>query len=458
MKRIWLMVLMLAGSLVALNCPAFAQDDKSGDSSSVLMEDVNSALGAQTARISAIEKALGSLKFYGDIRARYAYETQFGVPTTAGVPQTIADSSRGRYRVRFGLMESYGDFSGAFRLATGAVNNPNSENNTYDTAFDNPTIDIDTASLTWTPKFADKFFSITAGKMNNPLTKSPITWDPDIQPEGVDFEVKQGDFAFRATYFELQNLFASGTTFGNIDVFMDNLQAEYGFKMDADTTLGVMAGYEYIPNSTLLVGGSAAPALSAVQSGVNGKTMLALGNVLYLNQDLTHTVCLDWNNVEAMVYLKLKMGDVPLKLYFHATDNLNGQNLPVYSAGGTGTPTTVISNLSNQYAWLAGVDIGALKNIGDFSGSLYVACLDPNATLAYLVDDDPSGGNAGYTNSQYVAGSLSYMADDHVTIKVSEWLREREYQTLPNVAGGTSLGGSSTNPLSTTYVDCVLSL
>ncbi len=61
MKRIWLLTLLLAGSLVALNCPAFAKDDAmaTDDSSSVLMEDVNSAIGGLTNRIANVEKQQG---------------------------------------------------------------------------------------------------------------------------------------------------------------------------------------------------------------------------------------------------------------------------------------------------------------------------------------------------------------------------------------------------------------
>src|SRR5262249_16714276 len=153
--------------------------------------------------------------------------------SVAGV--TIADSSRGRYRARFGASMTSGDFKGSFRLATGASNNPNSENNTFDTGMINPTINIDTASITWDPSFANHIVNVTAGKMNNPLTKTSISWDPDIQPEGVALEIKKDDLTIRGTYFELQNLYASGTTFGSVDLFMDNLQAEYVAKLDTNT-------------------------------------------------------------------------------------------------------------------------------------------------------------------------------------------------------------------------------
>jgi hypothetical protein len=364
------------------------------------------------------------------MRIRYAFINQ--AASTAGV--SIGDSSRGRYRARFGVATTSGDFTAKIRIATGATGSPWSQNNTFDTGFVDPSILIDTASITWVPSFANHMLSFTAGKMANPLTKTSITWDPDIQPEGVEMEVKKDAFTFRATYFELQNLFASGTTFGNMDLFMDNLQAEYSAKFDNDTTLGIMAGYEYIPNSTLLM-------TSGVNTILGKNPITAFGGVLDPGG-----VARDWNNVEGMLYFKHKLGDTPMKWYLHITDNLNGMNLPI--AGGVYSST-----FTNKYAWLFGVDIGALSNPGDFMGTIYAASLDPNCTLPYLTDDDP-----GETNRQYLFGSLSALLDNGVTFKLSQWAVNREYYAVPGVGAANALGGSSQNLEFITYADCIVNL
>lgn len=437
MKRFWLLALLMAGTLtVALSSPAYAaKSDEGTDESSTdqaqAMDDINSAMGSMSAHMNDIDKKL-KLTFSGDMRLRYAFINQ--AASVAGV--TIGDSSRGRYRARFGAAMTSGDFTAKFRIATGSTASPWSQNNTFDTGMVDPSILIDTASITWDPSFANHMINVTAGKMANPLTKTSITWDPDIQPEGVALEVKKDALTFRATYFELQNLFASGTTFGNMDLFMDNLQLEYAAKFDNDTTLGVMAGYEYIPNSTLLMS-------SGVTTALGKNPITGFGGVLDPGG-----VARDWNNVEGMLYFKHKLGDVPMKWYLHITDNLNGMNLPTSSA-----PSGTYTTFSNQYAWLFGFDIGALANPGDFMGTIYAASLDSNCTLPYLTDDDP-----GETNRQYLFGALSALVDNGVTMKLSQWFVNREYYADGNAGAANALGGSSQNPELVTYVDCIVNL
>lgn len=429
MKRFWLLALFVAGTLTAaLSTPAFAAKSEEGTDASAdqsqTMDDINSALGSMAAKMDEVESKIGSLKFFGDMRIRYAFITQNSSQT--GV--TISDQSMGRYRARFGASLTSGDFTGKIRIATGATNSPWSQNNTFDTAMVDPTVNIDTAEILWKPGFANGMLSFIAGKMDNPLTKTVITWDPDIQPEGALAEFKSGDFALRATYFELQNQFASGTTFGNMDLFMDNLQAEYGAKLGDDSTLGLMAGYEYIPNSTKIMSSGVSAALG--KNPITGFTgVLDPGGVAR-----------DWNNVEAMVYLKHNLGDVPMKWYIHATDNLNGKNLPDSTS-----PTGYSSTFTNQYAFLVGVDIGANREPGEFAGTLLFAETDPNCQLPYLVDDD-----SGRTNTQYVFGSLSTLMAKGVTLKLSEWIAGHEYNAL--------LGASKHDPAVISYLDCIVNL
>ena len=452
MKRFWLLALLTAGLLtVALSSPASAakMNDETNDSSmdqSQAMDDINSAMGTMSAHMNDIDKKL-KLNVGGDVRLRYAFINQ--AASAAGA--TIFDSSRGRYRARFGATMTSGDFTGRFRVATGSTASPWSQNNTFDTAFTNPSVLIDTANITWEPSFADHMLFVTAGKMANPLTKTSISWDPDIQPEGIELEFRKSDFTFRATYFELQNLFAYSAT-NNIDLFMDNLQAEYSAKIDKDTTLGIMAGFEYIPNATTLMYSGLAAA-----AALNKNPIESFGGVL----DSAGQVR-EWDNVEGLLYFKHKIGDVPLKWYLHITDNTNGTNLPNFAGGPSiiaGGVTAVAGNgtyqtqFTNQYAWLFGVDIGTLSNPGDFMGTIYAASLDPNCTLPFLTDDDP-----GETNRQYIFGALSALLDPGVTFKLSQWAVQREYYAIPNVGGASSLGGSSQNPEFITYADCIVNL
>ncbi len=87
MKRIWLLVLLMAGSLVALKAPVFA-DETSTDA----MEDVNSALGALSNRVNTLEKKGPSVEVHGFAELDYIFDdTIMGLGTetigsTAQIP------------------------------------------------------------------------------------------------------------------------------------------------------------------------------------------------------------------------------------------------------------------------------------------------------------------------------------------------------------------------------------
>jgi len=85
MKRIWLLVLLMAGSLVALNVPVFA-DETSTDS----MEDINAALGSLSNRVNNLEKKGPSVEIHGFAELDYIYDTtEMGLGT-----ETIGDSAQ----------------------------------------------------------------------------------------------------------------------------------------------------------------------------------------------------------------------------------------------------------------------------------------------------------------------------------------------------------------------------
>jgi Putative porin len=426
MKRFWMLALLMAGSLAVLTAPALAKassDDNSADTSSdTSLDDVNSALGSMAVKLNEMsDKMKDELSFYGDMRARYVFIAQGD-----SNPGTVADQSFARYRARLGAMIHRGDFDAKFRIATGSTNQPWSQNNTWDLGMVDPTMNIDTAEIDWTPSFADKMLTVSVGKMGNPLTKTVITWDPDIQPEGVYVGFKKNDFSLKATYFELGNEITSLIpSQGKVDLFMDNLQAEYDAKLDGDSGLDLMVGYEYIPNSTLIS--------TALASQLSGGAM-------QMNVQDTGGVYRDWNNVEAMLAFKTKAGDVPLKFYVHATDNLNGKNLPDPNSS-----TGYSSKFTNQYAWLAGVDIGKAGE-GSFGGQIFYAQTDPNAQLGYLVDDD-----SGRTNTSYLAGTLATDLAKGVQLKLSSWVMGKEYYGI--LAPGTNQAPQFRN-----YLDCIVNL
>ncbi|HJT23816.1 MAG TPA: hypothetical protein VJ873_04530, partial [bacterium] len=62
MKRSWLLALLLAGSLVPLNSPAFAKDD---ENTMDAQEDVNAAIGALSKKVNDLESKGPSVEVHG---------------------------------------------------------------------------------------------------------------------------------------------------------------------------------------------------------------------------------------------------------------------------------------------------------------------------------------------------------------------------------------------------------
>ncbi len=163
-------------------------------------EEVRAELTKQYAETSAGKWKLSSpiteLELYGDARLRYEYrsgQTEGGVSP----PNDWQERKRERYRLRIGLRGVLADdwFFGV-RLETSQ--NPRSTNVT----FGDDTSTTSGSTTTINGPFAKnsdginvgqvylgyrgfKDITLTGGKMPNPLVTTLMTWDADINPEGV---------------------------------------------------------------------------------------------------------------------------------------------------------------------------------------------------------------------------------------------------------------------------------
>lgn len=160
----------------------------STDMADVKTTVTNSVVSGQEAqkRVSLLESALGRFRFSGDMRVRGEDFFQEGV----------ADRNRARIRARFGLEGQLNeDFIGGIFLATGSLGDPTTSNETFTNFFDRKTIGLDRGYITYNP-VAHKWLSLTGGKFAFPWTRTSLTFDPDINPEGFDaklsFDVHHG--------------------------------------------------------------------------------------------------------------------------------------------------------------------------------------------------------------------------------------------------------------------------
>src|ERR1700719_1293090 len=163
-------------------------------------EDVRAELTKETATTSGgkwkLSTPITEIEIYGDIRLRYQYN---GGQTTDNSPLArpangIAgkddwqERERERYRLRLGLRGTLADdwFFG-IRFETNASSR--STNVTFgDEASGGPfaknsdTVNVGQAYLGY-KGFQD--ITLTGGRMPNPLVTTLMTWDPDINPEGL---------------------------------------------------------------------------------------------------------------------------------------------------------------------------------------------------------------------------------------------------------------------------------
>jgi Putative porin len=132
-------------------------------------------------RIGNIEERLknfGPFTFSGDFRLRD--EPFFGGPSNQSL-----DQNRERFRLRFNVTAKLNDdFGGGFSLASGDINDPTSTNQTVTGFYTRKAIAIDKAYVDYTPH-QFHYLTLIGGKFGYPWYNTELTWDKDLNPEGV---------------------------------------------------------------------------------------------------------------------------------------------------------------------------------------------------------------------------------------------------------------------------------
>jgi len=159
-------------------------------------------------------KKVGPFAFSGDFRLRD--EPFFGGPS---------DQSQVRNRERFRLRVNANaklndDINGGFTLASGDINDPISTNQTTNQFYSRKAIAIDKAFINYNPH-QFKPLTLTGGKFAYPWYNTELTWDKDLNPEGVaqtlafDFESLPVLKRIALVGFELPFSEVAGTSLAN---------------------------------------------------------------------------------------------------------------------------------------------------------------------------------------------------------------------------------------------------
>ena len=156
---------------------------------------------------SVAKNQLGTMTFSGDLRMQY--DSLYGLLNNAanvGNPAILGNElsprQRIRYRLRFAVRGKIGGdvFSGNFlpngdkktekefewgiRLVAGTLANPASPNPVLTDFFSRKPIGLDQVYVSWRPRMIPGL-KIIAGKFETPWTHTEMTFDNDVQVEGV---------------------------------------------------------------------------------------------------------------------------------------------------------------------------------------------------------------------------------------------------------------------------------
>lgn len=170
---------------------------------------------------------LGNFRFTGDVRMRYEPTFQGGGTETR---------HRERTRARFHITGAAGgEFTGGLSIATGADNEPQTENQTHTGFFTRKTMAFERFFINYKPK-AVPGLSLTAGKFPTPWTRTPLTFSSDLYPEGVAGAYKT---PFKSANVEDVSIVGFWLPMlevsGGPDSYLNGGQVQAKFKFDART-------------------------------------------------------------------------------------------------------------------------------------------------------------------------------------------------------------------------------
>ena len=173
------------------------------------------------------------LTFYGDLRVRYE-----------GFFQEDAETrQRGRYRLRFGVRSPITDgLDLNLRLASGEAADVTSTNQTLADFMNRKPINIDQASLAFTPRRA-RALTLGAGKFGYPITRTQMVWDDDVNWEGVYEQVAWSTGALNLRAAAVQSPMSDVSA--GPDAFMFGQAAQAAFRVGPHAVQLSIADYAF---------------------------------------------------------------------------------------------------------------------------------------------------------------------------------------------------------------------
>jgi Putative porin len=207
--------------------------------------NVESELKDTQKTVDGVKKQLGNFNFSGDVRVRLETFRQEGSQAR----------NRERIRARLNIRGKISDdIYGGVTVASGSLDDPISTNQTLTTFYTRKPVAIDQAFVTVNPHNF-KALSVTAGKMAYPWYRTELTFDNDLNPEGLSESLS---FNFKKSALRNVKLIGYQMTFnesgGGPDSWMYGGQLQLNFKPSEKSSAGLyVSGLNFINANPIAV-------------------------------------------------------------------------------------------------------------------------------------------------------------------------------------------------------------
>jgi len=412
-------------------------------------------------RFAALESGLSRLRWTGDVRVRGESFFQPAIGTAAPT-----DRQRARLRVRLGLEGKLGeDFLGGVALATGSLGDPTTTNETMTNFFDRKTIALDKAYIVFSPKDA-KWVSVTAGKFAYTWTRTPNTFDSDLNPEG--FSAKFG-YNFHGSHLKSISFVPYLLFFNEVSAGTDS--SAVGGQVSTSLQLGpwtatpsfsllkwntpdsILAASAFATQTGVTTGGLPVPGEGPGCNGNNTQPVTTPSAVCFFSPNrMTNSTYVDANG-KAHFYsqwlyadfilnnqFKTKWARFPITALLEYENNLDAKDHPLGSTGNL----NVLTSLGKQsHLYMGDFSIGRTANRNDFQLGYAWWRQEQDSVLASFDESDQRAPTNIIQNKFYVNWKLRANTVASYTLWVGHTLNTNLQNALRSP--GVPVGGEDQN-------------
>jgi TolA-binding protein len=374
----------------------------------------------------ALARQLGSITFSGDIRLRYeATLGQLNAGANADDPAILGNElsarNRMRLRARLAMRGQIGkQFDWGLRFATGTLTDVTSTNQTLTDFFDRKQFALDQAYITYRPA-AVPGLRLQGGKFETPWLFTEMTFDADIQPEGLN-ESYTRDFkhdvfknltlvAWQLPMLERQSAFVLGadgrasvdaSQRGGRDLALYGAQARTRLALGGKTSLTLSAADLYysgtqfitpaqffggqlqVPVTVTIPATGTTPARTVTGFAAIPRDMLVAGSSLGVSVANTNAVNRDgrlssgFNLADFIARLEFTQSKrFPVNVIFNFVTNTQAHDVVLADASGA---NRVIKNDENHGFW-AEIQAGKTRERGDLLLNYTFTRIEKDAVL-----------------------------------------------------------------------------